>query len=47
MAIHGSYGLTTDYKVERFWRDSIMGPQVEGVSDMQKLIVAGVVLGSK
>lgn len=47
MNIHGSYGLMKDYKVEHLWRDSIMGLQIEGVSDMQKEIVAGVILGTK
>ena len=42
--IHGSYGLMNDYTVSRLWRDAIMGPQIEGVEDMQKLIVAGVAL---
>jgi alkylation response protein AidB-like acyl-CoA dehydrogenase len=42
--IHGSYGLMTDYKVSRLYRDAIMGPQIEGVSDMQKIITAGVIL---
>jgi Acyl-CoA dehydrogenases len=42
--IHGSYGLMEDYKVARLYRDAIMGPQVEGVIDMQKLIVAGAIL---
>lgn len=42
--IHGSYGLMEDYKVSRLYKDAIMGPQVEGVADMQKMIVAGVVL---
>lgn len=42
--IHGSYGLMEDYKVSRLYRDAIMGPQVEGVIDMQKLIVAGAIL---
>lgn len=42
--VHGSYGLMTDYKVSRLYRDSIMGPQVEGVEDMQKMIIAGMVL---
>ncbi|MBO8158112.1 acyl-CoA dehydrogenase family protein [Thermosyntropha sp.] len=45
--VHGSYGLMKDYKVERLWRDAIMGLQIEGVSDMQKEIVAGVIIGSK
>lgn len=47
MNVHGSYGLMKDYKAERIYRDSIMGSQVEGVSDMQKMIVAGVILGMK
>ncbi|HNX28058.1 MAG TPA: acyl-CoA dehydrogenase family protein [Syntrophomonadaceae bacterium] len=47
MNVHGSYGLMKEYKVERIYRDSIMGSQVEGVSDMQKMIVAGVILGMK
>jgi alkylation response protein AidB-like acyl-CoA dehydrogenase len=42
--IHGSYGLMNDYKVTRLYRDAILGPQVEGVADMQKMIIAGVVL---
>lgn len=46
MAVHGSYGLMRDYKVEKIWRDCIIGPQIEGVSDMQKVIVAGVILNS-
>lgn len=46
MSVHGSYGLTADYKISRIWRDCIIGPQIEGVSAMQKIIVAGVVLNS-
>lgn len=42
--VHGSYGLMNDYKVTRLYRDAIMGPQVEGVADMQKMIVAGMLL---
>jgi alkylation response protein AidB-like acyl-CoA dehydrogenase len=42
--IHGSYGLMEDYTASRLYRDAIMGPQVEGVIDMQKLIVAGAIL---
>lgn len=44
MDIHGPDGLLEAYKVSRIYRDAIMGPQVEGVSDMQKLITAGVIL---
>jgi len=42
--VHGSYGLMKDYKIETLYRDAIIGPQIEGVGDMQKLIVAGSVL---
>lgn len=44
MDIHGSYGLMEDYKVCRNYRDAIAGPLVEGVSDMQKIIIAGMLL---
>lgn len=44
MDIHGSYGLMNDYEIARIYRDAAMGPQVEGVLDMQKIIVAGDIL---
>ncbi len=44
LEIHGSYGLMEDYKVARNYRDAIAGPIVEGVSDMQKMIIAGILL---
>ncbi|MEN6349948.1 MAG: acyl-CoA dehydrogenase family protein [Syntrophomonas sp.] len=42
--VHGSYGLMKDYTIERVYRDAIIGPEIEGVGDMQKLIVAGSIL---
>lgn len=42
--VHGSYGLMEDYKVARSYRDAIAGPIVEGVTDMQKMIIAGILL---
>ncbi len=45
MAVHGSYGLINDYKIAQLWRDAIVAPQIEGVSDMQKMIAASVMLG--
>ncbi|MDD2621011.1 MAG: acyl-CoA dehydrogenase family protein [Syntrophomonadaceae bacterium] len=42
--VHGSYGLMKDYTIERIYRDAIIGPEIEGVADMQKLIVAGSIL---
>lgn len=44
MNIHGSYGLMEDYKISRVWKDVIFGPQVEGVSHLLKVLVAGEIL---
>jgi alkylation response protein AidB-like acyl-CoA dehydrogenase len=46
MDIHGSYGLMDDYKISRLYRDASMGAQVEGVIDLQKVIVAGGILSN-
>ncbi|MGE5423543.1 MAG: acyl-CoA dehydrogenase family protein, partial [Ignavibacteriales bacterium] len=45
MAVHGSYGLMEDYEVSRIYRDLIIGEQIEGVNDMQRMITAGILLG--
>ncbi len=47
MDIHGSYGLMNDYKIARLYKDTIIGPQIEGVADMQKMIIAGVTLADE
>ena len=44
MDVHASYGLTKDYPIERIYRDAIIAPQIEGVSDMQRIIWANSVL---
>jgi len=44
MNVHGSYGLMDDYKISRIWKDVIFGPQVEGVSPLLKVLVAGEIL---
>lgn len=44
MGIHGSYGLMQEYKISQIWRDVIFGPQVEGVSHLLKVLVAGEIL---
>jgi len=46
VGVHGSYGLMEDYKVSMIYRDMIIGEQIEGVNDMQRLITAGVLLNS-
>ncbi|MEA1961216.1 MAG: acyl-CoA dehydrogenase family protein [Bacillota bacterium] len=42
--VHGSYGLTNDYKISRIYRDAIVSPQIEGVTNMQKIIAASTIL---
>jgi alkylation response protein AidB-like acyl-CoA dehydrogenase len=42
--IHGSYGVIKDYTIERIYRDAIIGPEIEGVSDIQRIIIAGNIL---
>ena len=42
--IHGSYGLMEDYEIALIYRDAAMGPQIEGVNHMQKVIVASGIL---
>jgi alkylation response protein AidB-like acyl-CoA dehydrogenase len=45
VAVHGSYGVMQDYAVERIYRDMIIGEQVEGVADLQRVITASILLG--
>jgi len=44
IAVHGSYGVMQDYAVERIYRDMIIGEQVEGVADLQRVITASILL---
>src|SRR5919108_573325 len=43
--IHGGYGYTKDYPVERYMRDSKLGTIGEGTSEVQKLVIARELLG--
>jgi glutaryl-CoA dehydrogenase (non-decarboxylating) len=45
--IFGSYGFSTEYPVERFYRDSKSYQIVEGTSNIQKMIIARNALGLK
>jgi hypothetical protein len=38
--IHGGYGYTKDYPVERAWRDSKLCTIGEGTSEIQRLVIA-------
>ena len=42
--IHGGYGYTKDYPVEKFWRDSKLCTIGEGTSEIQKLVIAAQLL---
>jgi alkylation response protein AidB-like acyl-CoA dehydrogenase len=43
--IHGGYGYTTDYPVERFLRDAKLTEIGEGTSQVQRLVIGRKVLG--
>jgi alkylation response protein AidB-like acyl-CoA dehydrogenase len=45
--IHGGYGYTKDYPVEKFWRDSKLLTIGEGTSEVQRMIIARQVLKSQ
>lgn len=47
VAIHGSYGVMDDYDVSRYYRDASIAPIIEGVSDMQRIILAKSLLNEK
>jgi glutaryl-CoA dehydrogenase (non-decarboxylating) len=46
MKIFGSYGFSTEYPAERFYRDAKSLQIVEGTSNIQKIIIAGMALGT-
>jgi len=43
--IHGGYGYTTDYPVERYLRDAKLTEIGEGTSQVQRLVIARQILG--
>jgi len=45
MKIFGSYGYSTEYPAERFYRDAKSLQVVEGASNIQKIIIAGMACG--
>ena len=45
MKIYGSYGFSTEFPAERFYRDAKSLQVVEGTSNIQKVIIAGMALG--
>ncbi len=45
--IFGSYGFSSEYPVERFYRDSKSYQIVEGTSNIQKMIIGQYALGMR
>ncbi len=41
MNLMGSYGVMNEYRVENFLRDALIGPHVEGQTDLQRVIASG------
>jgi butyryl-CoA dehydrogenase len=44
--IHGGYGYTKEFKVERYFRDAKITEIYEGTSEIQRLVIAGQVLAN-
>lgn len=44
MNVLGAYGVTSEYKVERFMRDALIAPHIEGVSDLQRIIAGNYIM---
>ena len=42
--IHGGYGYISEYKVERFYRDARIVPIYEGTSQVQQMVISGMLL---
>ena len=42
--VHGGYGYTKDYPVERFYRDAKITEIYEGTTEVQKMVIAGDLL---
>jgi alkylation response protein AidB-like acyl-CoA dehydrogenase len=43
--VHGGYGFTREYSVEKYFRDQKVGQIYEGTSNMQLLVIAKQILG--
>ncbi|HZS46519.1 MAG TPA: acyl-CoA dehydrogenase family protein, partial [Blastocatellia bacterium] len=47
MSVHGCYGYTKDFSIERLYRDVKLGELYEGTPEMQKILIAAKVLYSR
>jgi hypothetical protein len=46
LQIHGGYGYTEDFPVERYYRDARVQTIYEGTSEIQRLVIARELLRS-
>lgn len=44
LQVHGGYGYTKDYKVERLYRDARATTIYEGTSEIQRIVIAREVI---
>ncbi|SHI53451.1 butyryl-CoA dehydrogenase [Dethiosulfatibacter aminovorans DSM 17477] len=47
LQLHGGYGFIKDYDIERIYRDSRIVSIYEGTSEIQKLVISGMVYAGK
>jgi alkylation response protein AidB-like acyl-CoA dehydrogenase len=45
LQIHGGYGYTKEYPVERYYRDARVLTIYEGTSEIQRRVIANAVIG--
>jgi alkylation response protein AidB-like acyl-CoA dehydrogenase len=45
LQIHGGYGYTKDFAIERYWRDARLTKIFEGTSQIQLRIISDRLLG--
>ena len=46
LQIHGGWGYTDDYDIERYYRDARLGPIGEGSSEIQRELISRMMIGS-
>jgi alkylation response protein AidB-like acyl-CoA dehydrogenase len=45
--MHGGYGFTKEYPVERFYRDARVFTIYEGTSEIQRIVISNHILKDK
>jgi alkylation response protein AidB-like acyl-CoA dehydrogenase len=47
LQIHGGYGVTQDYLIERLYRDARVFTIYEGTSEIQRIVISNNILRDK